>query len=287
MGGQFLNLNQEFSHPERAKWVIIQAPFDASVCYRPGARLGPQAIVEASSQLEHFDEELLCEPYRVGIHTQDPIEPVIDPRQMSKLVYEEALKSFEMGKRVCLLGGDHSVSIGAIQAAHQVHGRLNLVQFDAHLDLRDSYQGSTHSHACTMRRVWDMVNPIQIGIRSFSKEEFEFLRSQAKPPISAGQIHSDPQGSLEEMKARVQPDLPTYVTLDLDCLDPSIMPAVGTPEPGGLLWYQILSFLREITTWSNVVGFDCVELAPIPGMNFPEFTAARLIYKVIGYCHHG
>ncbi len=286
MGGQFLNLNQEFSHPERAKWVIIQAPFDASVCYRPGARLGPQAIVEASSQLEHFDEELLCEPYRVGIHTQDPIEPVIDPRQMSELVYEKALKSFEMGKRVCLLGGDHSVSIGAIQAAHQVHGRLNLVQFDAHLDLRDTYQGSTHSHACTMRRVWDMVNPIQIGIRSFSKEEFEFLRSQAKPPISASQIHSDPQGSLEEMKARLQPDLPTYVTLDLDCLDPSIMPAVGTPEPGGLLWYQILSFLREITTWSNVVGFDCVELAPIPGMNFPEFTAARLVYKVIGYCHH-
>ena len=132
-----------------------------------------------------------------------------------------------------------------------------------------------------------MVNPIQIGIRSFSKEEFEFLRSQTKAPISASQIHSDPQGSLEEVKSRLQPDLPTYVTLDLDCLDPSIMPAVGTPEPGGLLWYQILSFLREITTWSNVVGFDCVELAPIPGMNFPEFTAARLVYKVIGYCHHG
>ena len=283
MGRQFLNLSPEFSELNEARWVIIQAPYDSSVCYRPGARFGPQAILEASSQLEYFDEELLCEPFRIGIHTRNPIEPVVDPEDMSMLVREEALTFFAMGKRVCLLGGDHSVSIGAIQSAHKVYGRLNLVQFDAHLDLRDSYQGSTHSHACTMRRVWEMVNPVQIGIRSFSKEEFQFLKNEASEPIYARNIHASIEGALEEMNRRLLPELPTYVTVDLDCLDPSIMPAVGTPEPGGLGWYQMLLFLREIATRYDVVGFDCVELAPIPGMNFPEFTAARLVYKIIGY----
>ncbi|OCC15697.1 Agmatinase [Dissulfuribacter thermophilus] len=284
MQNQFLNLTPPYSSRDQAKWFLIPAPFDASTCYRPGARFGPQAIIEASTQMELLDEELLFEPYKIGIHTTQAIEPVLDPEKMAELVREEVSKAIDQGKMVCTLGGDHSVSIGAITAFFNAFGPLNIIQFDAHLDLRESYQGSRFSHACVMRRVWDLGNPIQVGIRSFSGEELTFLKETGAKPIFAKDIFSDPQGSIDSVIKSLDKSLPTYITIDLDCLDPSVMPAVGTPEPGGMLWYTLLNFLQTIISNSNIVGFDCVELSPVPGINFPEFTAARLIYKVIGYC---
>ena len=287
MGTQFLALGHEFSSEDKASWIIIPVPFDATTCYRPGARFGPQAIIDASCQMELFDEELLSEPFRHGIHTRSPVEPLIDPKEMALNVEEVVASILSGGKRVCVLGGDHSISIGAIEAAKRVYGKINLVQFDAHLDLRENYQGSPYSHACVMRRVWDGTNPIQVGIRSYSREEYDFLVGQDRLPLTAYSVRQDLEGTTLELARRLEAALPTYVTIDLDCLDPSIMPAVGTPEPGGLNWFDLLSLLRTITRTTTVIGFDCVELAPVPGLNHPEYTASRLVYKMIGYCSHG
>ncbi len=287
MQNQFLNLTPPYSSRDQARWFLIPAPFDASTCYRPGARFGPQAIIEASTQMELLDEELLFEPYKVGIHTTHPLEPVLDPEKMAELVKKEVSKAIDQGKMVCTLGGDHSVSIGSITAFFKAFGPLNIIQFDAHLDLRETYQGSRFSHACVMKRVWDLGNPIQVGIRSFSEEELNFLKKTGAKPIFAKDIFSEPQGSIDSVIKSLDKSLPTYITIDLDCLDPSVMPAVGTPEPGGMSWYILVNFLQTIISNSNIVGFDCVELSPVPGINFPEFTAARLIYKVIGYCQKG
>lgn len=287
MGSQFLDLSPEFSSAGEASWIIVPVPFDATTCYRPGARFGPQAIIEASCQMELFDDELLFEPYTCGIHTLNALEPLIDPREMAEKVEQVVAPLVSTGKKVCVLGGDHSVSIGAIEAVKKVHGRINCVQFDAHLDLRDNFQGSPYSHACVMRRVWEGVNPIQIGIRSYSKEEHDFIVGQPHSPITASSVHQDLEGVIANTRERLESALPTYVTIDLDCLDPSIMPAVGTPEPGGLGWFELLALLRAITQTTTVIGFDCVELAPVPGLNHPEYTASRLIYKMIGYCSQG
>jgi len=240
--------------------------------------------LDASVQLEHLDEETLSEPFRKGIHTLAPIEPAIDPETMALKVQEVVTHALSLGgKKVCTLGGDHSVSIGAIRAFYNTFGPMNIVQFDAHLDLRESYQGSRYSHACVMRRVWDLGRVIQVGIRSFSREELDFLQKEGRRPILAKEIHQDQGSCVKRLVKSLDPGLPTYVTLDLDVLDPSIMPGVGTPEPGGMDWYGILDFIRAIPRTTRVIGFDCVELSPVPGMNISEYTAARLVYKFIAY----
>ncbi len=288
MQNQFLGLKPPLCLPDTARWHILPIPYDASVCYRPGARYGPQAIIEASGQMELFDEEIKSEPYKAGIYTHPYLDTVIDPEKMCGLIMERSLKIIGLGnKRICTIGGDHSITIGVVNALYQHYGRLNIIQFDAHLDLRGSYQGSEFSHACVMRRIWDMANIVQIGIRSFSKEEWDFIQKYDHRPIMAHNVKEDLDKSIQAMKNALDPNLPTYITIDLDCLDPSHMPSVGTPEPGGLNWYELTYFLKYIALRSRrIIGFDCVELAPIGGLNFADYTAARLIYKFIGYIFH-
>jgi len=264
--------------------VLVPVPFDSTTCYKAGARDGPYHILAASPHMEFYDEETRTETYRCGIHTTSPLEPELPPENMVKKVRSEVSSIAKREQIAVVLGGDHSVSIGAIEAFYREKGPLNIIQFDAHTDLRESYQGSPFSHACVMRRVLDMGNVIQVGIRSLSLEEAELLESSHREPVWAKDVLQDREKAITKVLSSLE-DLPTYVTIDLDCLDPSIMPAVGTPEPGGLLWQDIISFLYKITRKTAIIGFDVVELSPIPGLHAPDYLAARLVYKFLSYIY--
>ncbi len=279
----FLGLVPPYCDLDRARYVVIPVPYDASTCYKAGARSGPEALLAASAQMELFDEETRIEAWKEGIHTLEPIEPVIDPEKMGKRVQQAVGTVIGRGKIPVIIGGDHSVSIGSIRAVHELYGPLNIIQIDAHADLRDRYQSSAFSHACVMRRIWDLGHVIQVGIRSLSYEEMVFLRGRSgRTLLWASQVAADLEYVLDAIRQGLK-DLPTYITIDLDGLDPGIMPSVGTPEPGGLGWYETLSILRQIVEDQDIVGFDIVELAPTPGLHFADYTAARLTYKVMSY----
>ncbi|NDY41720.1 agmatinase [Dissulfurirhabdus thermomarina] len=278
----FLGPEGAVADPSRARIHFIPVPFDATTCYRPGARLGPSAILAASPHMEWYDEELDAEVWRLGLYTRPPLEPVLPPEAMIEAVRAAVSESLSVGAFPVVLGGEHSVTVGAVSALRERVGDLAVVQFDAHADLRENYQGSPYSHACVMRRIWDSARVRQVGIRSLSRPEMEFLRAEGRPPIWAREVKADCAGAVRRLLDGL-PDIPVYVTIDLDCLDPAVMPAVGTPEPGGLSWDEILAFLRALAGTGRVAAFDVVELAPLPGLAAPEYTAARLVYKFLTY----
>lgn len=268
-------------NPETAQVTIIPAPLEYSVCYMKGTEHGPQAILDASSQMELYDEELDCCPIEVGVYTR----PVLD---YSGMDHAEALKAtgqavretLEKGQIPLVLGGEHSLSAPCIAAVHEKYPDLTVVHIDAHGDLRDEYEGTPLSHASIERRVVDMGIPLlEIGIRSFSPEEAEFLKSG--PNVSVVWAYQIARGIAQIPWERLGKHV--YLTIDLDAIDPSEMPAVGTPEPGGLSWYQVLDLVREICQRSTVVGMDVVELCPMEGQTRADFLAAKLVYKMIGY----
>ncbi|EFH86247.1 agmatinase [Ktedonobacter racemifer] len=268
-------------NPETAQVTIIPAPLEYSVCYMKGTEHGPQAILDASSQMELYDEELDCCPIEIGVYTR----PVLD---YSGMDHAEALKAtgqavretLEKGQLPLILGGEHSLSAPCIAAVHEKYPDLTVVHIDAHGDLRDEYEGTPLSHASIERRVVDMGIPLlEIGIRSFSPEEAEFLKSG--PNIAVVWAYQIARGIAQIPWERLGKHV--YLTIDLDAIDPSEMPAVGTPEPGGLSWYQVLDLVREICQRSTVVGMDVVELCPMEGQTRADFLAAKLVYKMIGY----
>jgi agmatinase len=261
---------------EDSRVVILPVPYDATSTYLAGSREGPQAILSASRNMELFDEELLSEPCSVGIHTLPFLDPIASgPDEMVRAVSSVASLHIENGKFVVLLGGDHILSVGAVEAAKKEHDSLGVIQFDAHADLRESYQGTRMSHACTGRRLAEMCPLLQVGTRSLSREEHEFRASAGIPSLPPSRI-GDLSAYLDDLPQEV------YVTIDVDVLDPSIMPSVGTPEPGGLSWEQITGLAGEIASRKRVVGFDLTELRPVPGLVAPEFLAAKLVYRLIG-----
>lgn len=268
-------------NPETAQVTIIPAPLEYSVCYMKGTEHGPQAILDASSQMELYDEELDCCPIEIGVYTR----PVLD---YSGMDHAEALKAtgqavretLEKGQLPLILGGEHSLSAPCIAAVHEKYPDLTVVHIDAHGDLRDEYEGTQLSHASIERRVVDMGIPLlEIGIRSFSPEEAEFLKSG--PNVAVVWAYQIARGIAQIPWERLGKHV--YLTIDLDAIDPSEMPAVGTPEPGGLSWYQVLDLVREICQRSTVVGMDVVELCPMEGQTRADFLAAKLVYKMIGY----
>ncbi|GHO52083.1 agmatinase [Ktedonobacter robiniae] len=268
-------------NPETAQVTIIPAPLEYSVCYMKGTEHGPQAILDASSQMELYDEELDCCPIEIGVYTR----PVLDYRGMD---HAEALKAtgqavretLEKGQLPLILGGEHSLSAPCITAVQEKYPDLTVVHIDAHGDLRDEYEGTPLSHASIERRVVDMGIPLlEIGIRSFSPEEAEFLKSG--PNVAVVWAYQIARGIAQIPWERLGKHV--YLTIDLDAIDPSEMPAVGTPEPGGLSWYQVLDLVREICQRSTVVGMDVVELCPMDGQTRADFLAAKLVYKMIGY----
>lgn len=275
----------KYARWDKARVAVLPVPYDLTTSYQPGARRGPQAIIEASTQLELYDAELDDEPYQVGIHTLPALHPTVSgPREMSKEIQSAFERVLDAEKFPVVLGGDHSVSHGVIQALAKRYKEFSVLQLDAHADLRDEYQGSKWSHACIGRRVVELERArlVQIGIRSLCAEEADFVKGKPKNlfSVSAAALQEDPQAGLNALKHLHDP---VYITIDVDAFDPSIMPATGTPEPGGLNWYQALSLLRKTFEAHDVLGCDVVELAPLPGTVAPDFLTAKLVYKLIGY----
>ena len=278
---QFGAPDAPFCDPATARVIIIPAPLEYSVCYIKGTEHGPQAILDASSQMELYDEELNWCPLEVGVHTR----PALDYRGMDhaaalKATGDAVREVLVRGQLPFTLGGEHSLSAPPIAAAHEFFPDLTVVHIDAHGDLRNEYEGSKLSHASVERRVVDMGIPLtEIGIRSFSPEEAEFMKTHPDVAIVWGHQLARAAAAIPWQRLSQH----TYLTIDLDAIDPAEMPAVGTPEPGGLHWYQLLDMLRELFHRTTVVGMDVVELCPMAGQTRADFLAAKLVYKMIGY----
>jgi agmatinase len=276
--GAFLGVDSPL---ETSRAVILPVPYEGTVSYQPGTRHGPSAIIDASSHLELYDQELDAEPFRVGIHTAQPLWPDFSgPEQMLDKISRLCRQHLQQDKFLIVLGGEHSVTVGAIRAHLERHPDMSVLQLDAHADLRDQYHHTKWGHASVMRRIEELCPTVGVGIRSLSKEEMEFARARDLQILLAHQIHGHQDWisrAVDHLTEKI------YVTIDLDVLDPGIMPAVGTPVPGGLSWHQALALLRQVAANKEVVGFDVVELSPIPGQVAPDFLAAKLIYKFIGY----
>jgi agmatinase len=252
------------------------------VTYGPGTAYGPNAIIEASQEVELFDDELGFEPYKVGIHTGTPVDVTTEgPQRQCEILGERVKVLLDMGKKVIVVGGEHSISYGSVAACLQKYPKLTVLQLDAHADLRDGYLGQKFSHAAVMRRIRDLTDrTVSVGIRNYSLEEHNYIEANRVSMFSAQELSTRPDW-IEQVLACLEGDL--YITIDLDAFDPSLVPATGTPEPGGMLWYPTLELLRRAINKCRLVSFDVVELAPIESFHAPDFLAAKLIYKLIGY----
>lgn len=273
----FGGLEPEFSQYENSRYVILPVPYDQTSTWLRGADKGPEAILEASAHMELYDLETGTEPYRAGIHTAPPLYCDQPPDILFTQVLARARQILADGKFLITLGGNHCVPIGACKACcERVRGPVSILQIDAHSDLRESYEGNAFSHACAMARMKEWGHPVGVGIRSMDRSELENVRQATI--FTASYIHRTPHW-IQEVVNSLENDV--YLTIDLDGFDPSIMPATGTPEPGGLLWYPTLELLEAVIQHKNLLGFDVVELCP--GENtFPaHFLAAKLIYRLI------
>lgn len=272
---------------DQARAVFLPVPYEGTVSYGAGAAGGPRAILAASAQLEMYDEELDTCIDAVGLHTLPPVDCAgAAPEAVMARIHAAALPPLRDGKFLVTLGGEHSISYGVFTAQQAVRTQsFCLLQLDAHADLRPSYQGTPHSHASVMARAHDLGLPfVQVGLRAVSAEEREFLRRTGRE-ANVFWAHTLAAATderwMDAVIERLDPDV--YVTLDVDGLDPAIMPATGTPVPGGLGWYTTLRLLRRVARSRRIIGCDLTELAPIPGQHAPDFLAARLAYKLVGY----
>lgn len=277
----FGGITTEFAAYETAKFAVVPVPYDLTSTYQPGSRQGPAAILAASANMEIYDEELQKETCREGIYTA-PFVPVDarGPQYMVDAVRQVIAGIVADHKIPVMLGGEHSISYGAVQAMKAVYPDISVLHFDAHADMRDTYQGSPYSHACVARRIFETCPIVQVGIRSMSTEEAVFMKAQQVATYSADFVLDEPEW-LEAVSERLSGDV--YVSIDLDALDPAFMPATGTPEPGGITWRHILKLLRAVSKKCMVRGFDVVELSPIPGLVAPDFLATKMIYRIMGY----
>jgi len=276
----FLGLPDKLANFEESEFVILPVPYEQSTTYQVGTKHAPDAIIAASQEVETFDEELNFEPCQAGLCTLDDLETTEHSERMLERIHQITLSLIGTGKKVVMIGGEHTISIGAVKAFKEKYPDLSVLQLDAHADLRDTYQENKYSHACVMRRIGEICPFVGVGIRNLSKEEHEFIR-QNKTDIFFDRDLTNLDGWYESVLERLGPDV--YLTLDLDAFDPSVMPSVGTPAPGGLSWYETIDFLKVLMKKKNLVGFDVVELCPVPGLVAPDFFAARLIYKIISY----
>ena len=286
----FAALDGDDADLARAAIAVLPAPYDGTVSYRAGARDGPRAIIEASRYLELYEPDIDDQPSRWGIATLPPLEPDVSGPEANVARVEHAVGALaDAGKLPVMLGGEHTLTIGAVRALAQRYPGLSVLQLDAHADMRDSYQGSRYSHACTMRRVRQAITGggvVQAGVRSISREEIDYIRGAGIRGVNLYRPgdYNDPR-AVDELLAGLGDTV--YVTIDLDALDPSVMPAVGTPEPGGLSWQEAIDIAKAVAQHSRIVGFDLMELAPNEGPAHAAFTAARLAHKVMGYAMAG
>ncbi len=281
----FLGLSDKYSAFDRARVLVLPVPFEATVSYGSGTAAGPAAIISASRQVEFYDRDLDAEPgLDYGIHTLPPLALSDDPAAAVAQITAAVIPAARTGKLVVGLGGEHTVSVGFARGLLDALGDpLTVVQIDAHCDLRDEYEDSPYSHACIARRLLEhpgVEQVLQLGIRSISKEEVSFARANSSRVQIwyAEDVHAgDWRGPLVDRLAGRR----IYLTIDVDGLDPSIVMATGTPEPNGLTWSETLEIIRTVAQVAEVVGFDCVELAPAPGLHASEYAVAKLVYKTM------
>jgi len=273
----FLGLPAETSAYAKARVVVLPVPFEATTSYGAGTRGGPDAILAASRQVETFDADLGCDLADAPIHTHPPVAPALgSPDAMTDRLTAVAGRLYADGKWVLALGGEHSITLGLVRAAAKKHGRLSVLQIDAHLDLRDSWEGTPYSHACVMRRiVEDGHRTVHVGIRNACREEIQFAEAHGLPIFWARQV----VGSEALFDAADALEGPVYVTVDVDGLDPGVIRTTGTPEPGGLGWWETMRLLERVFAKHRVVGADVVELSA-QGDAASDFAAARLAAKL-------
>jgi agmatinase len=272
-----------------AEAVILPIPYEATTTYGGGTREGPEAILAASRQVELWDEERNWDPSQaIRLATARPILPEVSgPQAMLDKIRREVQPWVAQGKLVLALGGEHTITLALLQAMQTRYPDLTVVALDAHADLRDSYDGSKHSHACVLRRVYELGRPLTLmGTRSYSQEEYQLLRVAPRLKVFPARELAAPEGLQAALEHLRNLNGPVYLTIDLDALDPGLMPGVGTPEPGGLTYRQVLAIIETLAQRGPIIGLDLVELAPIPGNRVSEFTAARLLYKALGYIYH-
>lgn len=272
----FLDMDEELYDLEHARYVLLPVPYDGTSTFVKGADKGPQAILDASDSLELYDVQYQIEACNAGIHTDQHTYDLSTPDKMVQSVYQRVKHFMEMRKFPILLGGEHSVSVGAIKAMSEQYEDLTVLQIDAHADLRDEYHDSIYNHACVMCCAQDYARVVQVGIRNVCTEEMHNLVPENV--FYAHDIYNTEEW-MDKAVGRLTQNV--YVTFDLDGLDPSILPATGTPLPGGLQWYPTLRFLDKVFRQRNVVGFDVVELCPQPDNKVSDVLAATLVYKMI------
>ena len=276
----FLALPQEQSSFDAAQVVLIPVPYDSTASFRSGSREGPEAIISASYGLEDYDLELELDVSEIGIHTTGALEPhMAGPGPMTERIRDAVAVYLAAGRTVGLLGGEHSITIGSVQAHVVAYPSLSVLYLDAHADLRNEYMGTPYGHASAARRAYECCPIALAGVRSLCQEEHDFIRENNVPVWywDPNSHRGSPESVLDSLSDTV------YVSVDLDVLDPALMPAVGTPEPGGMAWQQLVSLLGKVAESRRIVGFDVCELAPAYGPPACSYTAAKLVYKLVAY----
>jgi len=278
----FLGIDDKYGQYETARFAVLPVCYDATASYVSGSRLGPHAVLEASDQLEYFDEELLTETNRAGIATcRSVTPPSIEPGKAHDAIHSAARRVVRDGKFLFALGGEHGITSAVVRAVIGRYKRLSILQLDAHLDLRDCYEGSRFSHACVMRRCLELgARVVPVGVRAFSREEHQFARKNHITPVSAETCIRTCDW-IDGVLARLGQDV--YVSIDIDIFDPAYAPGTGTPVPGGLDWYQVTALLRRVAESRRIVAADIVEVLPLVGQVTTEFLAARVAYRLMGY----
>ncbi|WP_299272520.1 agmatinase [uncultured Psychroserpens sp.] len=274
----YAGIPDEYAKLDTSKIVLIPVPYDGTSTWQKGANKGPEAFLEASENMELYDIETDSEVYKNGIYLAEPVTLNATPEVMVDAVHQETKKYIKKNKFVTIIGGEHSVSIGTIRAFNEVFQNLTVLHIDAHADLRKSYEGSTCNHACAVYEASQSTNLIQVGIRSMDIQEKSVM--DVDKTYFAHEMATDDSwmdSAIDQMTENV------FITFDLDAFDPSILPSTGTPEPGGLFWYETIDFLKEVFKEKNVVGFDIVELCPNENEKSSDFLAAKLYYKMLSY----
>ncbi|HXG54768.1 MAG TPA: agmatinase [Vicinamibacterales bacterium] len=266
---------------EQSRVVILPIPVDRTTSYVPGTRNGPREILQASSHMELWDEEVGADVHGVGIFTLPEMDlPFGELAPLMDEIRRVAGEVVARDKFLVSLGGEHSITPPLVAAVAARHAGLHVLQIDAHADLRDAYMGTPHNHACAMRRSLEFAPITQVGIRSMSTEEAQVAPSLNTRIFYDASMRKDPQWIDRVVESLGDP---VYITIDVDGMDPAIMPATGTPEPGGLSWYEMLGLLRATIARRTVVACDVVELSPLPGLMAPNFLCAKLVYKILTY----
>ncbi|XMO85092.1 agmatinase [Algibacter sp. AS12] len=278
MENTYAGIPEELAKLEQAKIVLIPVPYDGTSTWQKGADKGPKAFLDASENMELYDIETGTEVYKQGVFLADAVTEDASPEAMVEAVHQATKKYIKKNKFVTIFGGEHSISIGTIRAFNEMYPSLTVLHIDAHADLRKEYDGSTCNHACAVYEASQNTNLIQVGIRSMDIIE-KTVMDEEKTYFAHDMAIDDTwmDSAIDQMTENV------FITFDLDAFDPSILPSTGTPEPGGLLWYETLEFLKQVFEEKNVVGFDIVELCPNKKEKSSDFLAAKLYYKMLSY----